>query len=182
MHVADNVGLVQRCDAIDRIYVGGDVIRLHLPEGLDREGKAQWVSARLTDPVQPEVRVLMRLNPDTLLATLDAVIALRDDLGYDLQVSTIEATHEMGSIGRDNLDRHLPFLINDLAAAHGYLIASALQFVHQPHLPSAAISQATIILRRPFTYDTTREGVRSPDVLRQSLEGAERTYDLADED
>ena len=153
IHEEENVGLEQRCDAFEQTYIGGSMIRMRLSESADAETVTDEIAARLTSTEAPPIHALLTLNEDTLLRGFRAVVRTADQLDWDVQIVGIGAHIELTREPLDLRIRHVPFAINSLAEAQGYLITSAMQMAYKFHAPPSAIVQPMIFEGSPFIYD-----------------------------
>ena len=172
LHEADNVGLGARCDALAAAYIGGNNVRISLPETASADEIAQMLAERLVDPDQPSLVAVVALNGDTLLAALNGIIATADQVEGDVQVAGIDQNAELRLVDLAHRRRHLAFVTNNAAEAQGYLITAALQMVRGYTIPADFVSNPTILTATPFIYDlgafwSNREAVRQSFQLLQ---------------
>ncbi len=155
LHEEQNVGLEQRCDALERTYTGGDVLRVALPEGADSDTVRETIAARLTDPDAPPINAVLALNGDTLFRAYQAVVQTADAVGRDIQVGSIGGIPLLGREPLAQRQRHVLFAINSMKEAQGYLVAAAIQMVHTFHQPPSFILMPTILAGVPFIYNVS---------------------------
>ena len=180
LHERRNVGLDARCDALAETYTGGETHRVHLPERGDADAIGQAVTNRLLDSAQPALSALLALNGDTLLASLGAIIASADSLDYDVQIASIGQNPALRRFELADRQRHLAFVTNHAGEAQGYLITSALLYVHTFATDAKFISTPTILTATPFIFDST--AIRaSPQDLAAALQRVQQRLDLGDE-
>ena len=155
LHESRNVGLDARCEALAETYVGGETHRVPLPDGGNANAIGQAVADRLLDSSQPVLHALLALNADTLLASLEAIIATADQLDYAVQIAGVGQSPALGRFELADRQRHLAFVTSHAGEAQGYLITSALLYVHTYTTAAQFISTPTILTATPFIFDST---------------------------
>jgi len=169
LHETGNVGLVERCEGLEATYQGSSVSRLQLTEGATDEQVIEELVNALTDPNRPQFELVLTLNADTLFGALDAVSQIYADSGRTIQVVPI-GTH-VDLIRRSTPEtraRHRLAGFNDSVESQGFLVVSAMHFVHQQPTPPELIGKPQLWLASPFAFDTRRAGT-DPNVFRKSI-------------
>ena len=155
LHESRNVGLDARCEALAETYEGGETHRVQLPDGGNANAIEQAVAERLLDSSQPALRALLALNADTLLASLEAIIATADQLDHAVQIAGVGQSPALGRFDLADRQRHLAFVTSHAGEAQGYLITSALLYVHTYTTAAQFIGTPTILTATPFIFDST---------------------------
>ncbi|MCY3569636.1 MAG: substrate-binding domain-containing protein, partial [Chloroflexi bacterium] len=131
-HETGNVGLEERCEGLEATYQGASVSRLQLTEGATDEQVIEELVGALTDPSRPAIELALTLNANTLFGALDAVSLIYAESGRTIQVVPI-GTH-IDLIRRSTPEtraRHRLAGFNDSVESQGFLVVSAMHFVHQ---------------------------------------------------
>ncbi len=180
IHEEANVGLETRCDALERTYTGGDVIRLRMPISTDTEALTRWLEQHLTDPDGPEISGILTLNANTLLVAFEAVVRTADELDRVVQLGSVGASRALQRYTIETRRQHLLFTTNNLMEAQGYLITAAMVMANDFSIPSDLISNPTILIGTPFIYN--RSGFyTNPESVAELLRNAEELVRLAHE-
>ncbi len=167
IHEVGNVGLEERCDGLEATYTGTSVTRLRLTEGAAEEQIVSELIAGFSGPGQPEIDVALTLNANTLFGALDAVIQIHAEGGRTIQVVPI-GTH-VDLIRRTTPEtraRHRLGGFNDSVESQGFLVVSAMHFVHNHPTRPEYIGKPQLWLASPFAYNTART-VTDVDALRR---------------
>lgn len=167
-HETGNVGLEERCEGLEATYQGGSVSRLQLTEGATDEQVIDELVNALTDPERPAIELVLTLNANTLFGALDAVSQIHAEGGRTIQVVPIGTHVEL--IRRSTPEtraRHRLAGFNDSVESQGFLVVSAMHFVHHHPTPPAFIDRPQLWLASPFAFDTRRAG-RDPAASRRS--------------
>lgn len=180
IHESQNVGLDVRCQALSETYTGGATHRIQLPDGADSASIREVVTERLLDPDQPGLNALLALNADTFLDAFAAIVESADQLDHVVQIASIGQKTEISRIPLADRQRHLAFLTNHAGEAQGYLITSALLFVHSYPAPASFISTPTVLSATPFIFDGTTIKA-SPQVLIDTVRRVQQRLDLGEE-
>ena len=169
LHETGNVGLVERCEGLEATYQGASVSRLQLTEGATDEQVIEELVNALTDRNQPEIELVLTLNANTLFGALDAVSQIHAEGGRTIQVVPIGTHVEL--IRRSTPEtraRHRLAGFNDSVESQGFLVVSAMHFVHQHPTPPELVGRPQLWLASPFAFDTRRAGT-DPNVFRMSI-------------
>ena len=169
IHEANNVGLEERCEGLEAVYRGASVGRLQLTEGASDERIIEQLLAILTAPEQSATELALVLNANTLINSLDAVSQIHAESGRTIRVVTIGSHVDV--IRRTTPEvraRHRLAGFNDSVESQGFLVISAMHFVHQHPTPPELIDRPQLWLASPFAFDTART-VTDLEGLRQAV-------------
>lgn len=180
IHEADNIGLEQRCDALAAAYLGGDTVRIRVPEGGDAEQVRQAMTERLLDPEEPSLSALLTLNGGTMGSVLKAVIATAEQFDHHIQVASISPSLTLAEITREQRERHVAFFSSHAGEVQGYLVTAALHMVHQFGPTASFIRSPTILTATPFIFDDST-ALTDPAELAETLRRARAILALGDE-
>ena len=151
-----------------------------MPDGGDADAISRAVSERLLDPDQPALAALLALNADTLLAALGAIIESADRLDRDVQIAGVGQSPALARFDVADRNRHLAFVTSHAGEAQGYLITSALRYVHTYTTAAQFISTPTILTATPFIFDST--AIRAdPEDVAAGLRRLEQRLALGEE-
>ena len=166
IHEEKNVGLEERCQAVEDTYTGESVTRLRLTEGAPDAQIAEELYDHLTDPDQPEFVAVVPLNADTTFNAWAAFTRILDEGGRTI-VSVPIGTHADATTYTPELrNRHLPASFNDSVESEGFLVVSAMYFVHTHHTAPEFIDSPQLWLATPFSLDPTQLRAE-PEVARR---------------
>ena len=138
------------------------------------------VGMRLFDADQPRLSALLALNADTFLDAFAAIAGSADQLDHVAQIASIGQNMGVSQIPLADRQRHLAFLTNHAGEAQGYLITSALLFVHSYPAPASFISTPTILSATPFIFDGTTINA-SLEVLIDTMQRVQQRLNLGEE-
>lgn len=166
IHEAGNVGLEERCEGLEATYVGASVTRLQLTEGAADAQVLQELVDGLTGPGQPETELALTLNANTLFSTLDAASRIHADSGRTIKVVPIGTHVFLARTPLETRMRHLSSPFNDSVESQGFLVVSAMQFVHNHPTPPEFIGSPQLWLATPFLVNPSRLQA-NPELARQ---------------
>ena len=156
MHEQGNVGLDERCEGLEDTYQGESVRRLHLTEGASDEEAVQELIAKLTDPEWADVEMAMTMNANTLFNALKAFDRIHADTGHTIRILPIGSHVDLRLTDLAARQRHMASLFNDSVESQGFLVLSAMQFVHNGHTPPELIASPQLWLATPFALNASR--------------------------
>ena len=156
MHEQGNVGLEERCEGLEASYQGASVRRLHLTEGATDEQVVEELIAKLTDPDFSDVEMAMTLNANTLFNALDAFDRIYADNGRIIKILPIGSHVDLRLTDLAARQRHMASLFNDSVESQGFLVLSAMQFVHNRHTPPELVGSPQLWLATPFALNANR--------------------------
>lgn len=172
IHEARNEGLITRCAELGATYEGGETIHVQLPPGGDTDTVQAAVEARLLDPDQPPLAVLIALNGDTAFAALRAILATADQLEQTVTFASVGWNSRMASIPSEDREPRQLFVIGSAAEPQGYLVTSILQMLqHSPRNPKF-VTTPMILRASPFINSNRGQGTpeERQEVRRRLLE------------
>ena len=156
MHEQGNVGLEERCEGLEATYQGASVRRLHLTEGASDEQVVEELIAKLTDPEWADVEMAMTLNANTLFNSLKAFDQIYADTGHTIRILPIGSHVDLRLTDLAARQRHMARLFNDSVESQGFLVLSAMLFVHNSHTPPELIGSPQLWLATPFALNASR--------------------------
>ncbi len=157
MHEQGNVGLEERCEGLEASYQGASVRRLHLTEGATDEQVVEELIAKLTDPEWSDVEMAMTLNANTLFNALDAFDQIyAADNDRTIRILPIGSHVDLRLTDLAARQRHMASLFNDSVESQGFLVLSAMQFVHNRHTPPELVGSPQLWLATPFALNASR--------------------------
>ncbi|MYA02488.1 MAG: substrate-binding domain-containing protein [Chloroflexi bacterium] len=156
IHEDGNDGLEERCDSLEQSYTGASVIRLRLTEGATNAQIVDELITALTDPRHVDIELAMVLNADTMLNALDAFDQIFTASGRSIRILSIGATVDLARVSLDIRNRHLRALFNDSVESQGYLVMSAMQFVHNYHTPAELVGSPQLWMASPYLLDSAK--------------------------
>ena len=166
IHETGNIGLEERCEGLEANYAGASVSRLRLTEGAaDAQIVGELVTG-LTEFGPPEIVLALTLNANTLFSGLEAASQIHANGGHTIKVVPI-GTHVL--LARTPLEtrmRHLLSPFNDSVESQGFLVVSAMHFVHNNPTPPEFIRSPQLWLATPFAINPSRLQA-NPEVARQ---------------
>ena len=149
-------GWEERCDSLEQSYTGASVIRLRLTEGATNAQIVDELITALTDPRHVDIELAMVLNADTMLNALDAFDQIFTESGRSIRILSIGATVDLARVSLDIRNRHLRALFNDSVESQGYLVMSAMQFVHNYHTPAELVGSPQLWMASPYLLDSAK--------------------------
>ena len=157
MHEQGNVGLEERCEGLEATYQSATVRRLHLTEGATDEQVVEELIAKLTDPEFSDVEMAMTLNANTLFNALDAFDQIyAADNDRTIRILPIGSHVDLRLTDLAARRRHMASLFNDSVESQGFLVLSAMQFVHSRHTPPELVGSPQLWLATPFALNASR--------------------------
>ncbi len=156
IHEANNVGLVERCEGLEATYAGAGVTRLQLTEGAADAQVVEELVSGLTAPDSPEFVLALTLNANTLFSALDAASQIYADSGHTIKVVPIGTHVQLARTPLEWRMRHLLSPFNDSVESQGFLVVSAMHFVHNHHTPPEFIDSPQLWLATPFAINPSR--------------------------
>ena len=166
IHETGNVSLGERCDGLEATYAGTSVTRLQLTEGAADAQVVRELVAGLTGPGQPEIELVLTLNANTLFSALDAASQIYADSGHTIKVVPIGTHVHLARTPLETRRRHLLSPFNDSVDTQGFLVVSAMHFVHNDPTPPESIGSPQLWLASPIAIDPSRLQA-DPEVARQ---------------
>ena len=116
-----------------------------------------------------------------MISAVEAVIAARDTLGRDVQVAAAATPHpDLFRVSTEDIQRHLAFIVNDLAQVQGFLITAALYLFDIYPLPVEFVNDTTFLLGDPFVVDNEQSNL-SPALRRELAARATAILNAPDE-
>ena len=148
IHEARNTGLDERCAGLAETYQGAAVVELRLPGAT-----AQGIVDSLTGPDGAAIDAILALNADTFLNALTAVEQLYNETDREVHVSSVGSNRAVRQeFSSEVRSRHVDVLISDSVDAQGFLVISAMQYVHNLHVPAVFITSPQIWKATPVAY------------------------------
>ena len=165
IHEEGNVGLEERCEGLEATYAGASVNRLRLTEGAaDAQVVGELVTG-LSGAGQPAIDVALTLNANTLFSALDAASQIYAVSGHTIKVVPIGTHVQLARTPLETRMRHLLSPFNDSVESQGFLVVSAMHFVHHHHTPPQFIGSPQLWLATPFAINPSRLQA-NPEVAR----------------
>ena len=165
IHEERNVGLEERCEGLEASYAGTSVTRLQLTEGAAQAQIVSELVAGLTGSGPPEPVLALTLNANTLFSALDAASQIYADSGHTIKVVPIGTHVQLARTPLETRMRHLLSPFNDSVESQGFLVVSAMHFVHNHHTPPEFIGTPQLWLATPFAINPSRLQA-NPEVAR----------------
>ncbi len=156
IHEANNVGLEERCEGLEATYAGASVTRLQLTEGAADAQVVEELVDGLTAPDAPAFVLALTLNANTLFSALDAASQVHADSGHTIKVVPIGTHVQLARTPLEWRMRHLLSPFNDSVESQGFLVVSAMHFVHNHHTPPEFIDSPQLWLATPFAINPSR--------------------------
>ena len=166
IHEDGNVGLEERCEGLETNYAGASVTRLQLTEGAANAKIVSELIEGLTDPGSPEIVLALTLNANTLFNALEAASQIHADSGHTIKVVPIGTHVQLARTPLETRMRHLLSPFNDSVESQGFLVVSAMHFVHNHNTPPQFIGSPQLWLATPFAINPS--GLQAnPEVARR---------------
>ena len=171
IHESGNIGLVHRCDGLAETFKGGEVVVIRLDEEASTAAQSEAIAARLADPDEPAIAALLALNSKAKDAAMDAATQTYGETGRLILVSSVSGPVDaVRDLQSEERSRHLfDLLINDSADSQGFLLLTAMEFVHHYPLPARFVAQAQLHLAVPSTFDIS-EARNDPSALQAAFQ------------
>ena len=154
IHEQNNVGLEERCESLEQTYPGASVTRLRPTEGATGAQIVDELVALLTDPAQLDIELVMALNGDTMLNALAAVNLIFSESGRNIRILSVGSTTDFRQVSLEVRNRHVNSIFNDSVESQGFLVVSAMQFVHNYHAPAELVGTPQFWVASPFRFDS----------------------------
>ena len=149
IHEARNTGLDERCMGLAETYQGGAVVELRLAGAT-----VQSILDSLSAPDGAAIDALLALNSDTFFNALSAVDQLYTETGREVRISSVGANRAVQQqFSAEVRERHVDVLISDSVESQGFLVVSAMQYVHNLHVPAVFITTPQIWAATPVAYN-----------------------------
>ena len=166
IHEEGNVGLEERCEALEANYAGASVTQLRLTEGVADAQIVDDLVSGLTNAGPPEIVLALTLNANTLFSALEAASQIYADSGHTIKVVPIGTHVQLARTPLETRMRHLLSPFNDSVESQGFLVVSAMHFVHTHHTPPEFIGSPQLWLATPFAINPGRLQA-NPEVARR---------------
>lgn len=156
IHEDGNEGLEERCESLEQTYPGASVTRLRVTEGATDEQIVEELITTLTDPEHVDIELVMTLNADTLLNALHAFDHIFTETGRSILILSIGSHADISRVDLEIRNRHNKAVFNDSVDSQGYLVMSAMQFVHNYHTPAELVGTPQLWMASPYLLDAAR--------------------------
>lgn len=166
IHEEGNVGLEERCEALEANYAGASVTQLRLTEGVADAQIVDDLVSGLTNAGPPGIVLALTLNANTLFSALEAASQIYADSGHTIKVVPIGTHVQLARTPLETRMRHLLSPFDDSVESQGFLVVSAMHFVHTHHTPPEFIGSPQLWLATPFAINPGRLQA-NPEVARR---------------